>query len=135
MAENEKPRWREIGFLPLLAEMIDGMLESTSDNLQTLSGAQPASLDNATVNRVISVNTNLLEDLWLYEKQLKIWQTGYMSEKQNREIVRLQSQLVRLEKVLKEILGMKERLESMTIEHLLGKSDLEIGLDSLLGKY
>lgn len=134
MAENAKLNWQPIGFLPQLVEMIDGMLESTTDNLQTLRKAQPASLDNATVNRVIRVNTNLLEDLWLYGEQLKIWQTGYMSEKEEKEVVRLQSRLVKLEKILKEILGMKDKLEEMTIEYLLGKSDLKSGLDFLLNK-
>ena len=50
------------------------------------------------------------------------------------EIRRLQKQLVKLRRVVEEILAMKEKLEKMTIEHLLGKSDLEVGLDFLFGK-
>ena len=114
--------------------MIDGMLESTSDNLQPLKQAQPASLDDRSLERVIRVNTTLRDDLWLYEKQLKIWQTGLMNEQQEIEIRRLQKQLVKLRRVVEEILAMKEKLEKMTIEHLLGKSDLEVGLDFLFGK-
>ena len=72
------------------------MLESTSENLQTLKQAQPASLDNRSVERVIRVNTTLRDDLWLYEKQLKIWQTGLMTKQQESEIRRLQNQLVKL---------------------------------------
>ena len=61
-------------------------------------------------------------------------QTGLMNLKQEREVSRLKSWLVELWAVLKEILAMKERLKTMTIEHLLSKSPLELALDDLLGK-
>lgn len=134
MTENQKPKWQPISFLPLIAEMIDGMWESSADNLKSLKKAEPASLDEATVARTIKVYTNLHDDLWLYEKQLKMWQTGPMDNKQAGEIACLQNRLIELRIILEEILAMKEKLEKMTIEHLLSKSHLELGLDALLGK-
>ena len=53
MPENEKPNWQPISFLPRIAEMIDGMLEAVVENQKLLEKAEPASLDNATVSRVV----------------------------------------------------------------------------------
>jgi hypothetical protein len=58
-----------------------------------------------------------------------------MNEKQGNEVIRLQNRLIELKSILEEILAMKEKLEKMTIEHLLSKSHLELGLEALLGKY
>jgi hypothetical protein len=78
MNKKEKPQWQPISFLPMIAEMIDGMWESSADNLKSLKKAEPASLDDATVALTIKVYTDLHNDLWLYEKQLKMWQSGLM---------------------------------------------------------
>lgn len=133
MPESEKPNWQPINFLPKIAEMIDGMLEAVVENQKLLGKAEPASLDDATVSRVMSVYTTQRDDLWLYEEQLTVWRKTSLDEPQTLEITRLEKQLGELRRGLEKILAMKPDLEKMTIECLLGKSHLELGLDSLRG--
>jgi hypothetical protein len=133
MPESEKPNWQPISFLPKIAEMIDGMLEAVVENQKLLGKAEPASLDDATVSRVMSVYTTQRDDLWLYEDQLAVWRKTLLNESQTLEITRLEKQLGELRRGLEKILVMKPDLEKMTIEHLLGKSHLELGLDFLRG--
>jgi hypothetical protein len=133
MPESEKPNWQPISFLPNIAEMIDGMLEAVVENQKLLGKAEPASLDNATVSRVMSVYTMQRDDLWLYEDQLAVWRKTPLNEPQTLEITRLEGQLGELRRGLEKILAMKPDLEEMTIEHLLSKSHLELGLDFLRG--
>ena len=132
--KDEKPNWQPISFLPNIAEMIDGMLEAVIENQKLLGKAEPASLDKATVSRVMRVYTTQRDDLWLYEQQLAVWEEPPPPPAQMLEIDRLKKQLGELKSGLEEILAMKSDLEKMTIEHLLGKSHLELGLDYLADK-
>lgn len=130
---REKPNWQPVSFLPNIAEMIDGMLEAVQENQKLLEKAEPASLDRATVSRVVSVYRAQRDDLWLYEEQLAVWRKTDLNEAQTLEITRLENQLEELKQRLEQILAMKPALEKMTIEHLLGKSYEELGLDFLRG--
>lgn len=133
MRETEKPNWQPVSFLPNIAEMIDGMLEAVQENQNLLEKAEPASLDQATVSRVISVYRAQRDDLWLYEEQLAVWRKTTLNEAQTLEITRLGRQFDELKRGLDQILAMKPALEKMTIEHLLSKSYEELGLDFLRG--
>jgi hypothetical protein len=48
------------------------------------------------------------------------------------ELDRLEGQLERLRKVLSDILALAEELQQGTIERVLAKSDLELGIEALL---
>ena len=133
MPKDEKPNWQPISFLPTIAEMIDGMLEAVVENQKLLGKAQRASLDNATVSRVMSVYTTQRDDLWLYEEQLAVWRKTLLNDSQRLEINRLEKQLDELKRRLEEILAMNPHLEKLTIEYLLSKSHEELGLDFLRG--
>jgi len=97
--------------------VIDGQLAAVEDQhrmLVTASG-RPGSLDNATVERVVRVFGETAEGLWLYDEQLRRWADRRLTETQQIEVERLVAQ------------------EGQTIEALLAKSDLELGIESLLG--
>jgi hypothetical protein len=51
------PRWQPIASLPLIARVIDGQLETAEEQHRLLLQAQPGSLDDATVERVVRVFT------------------------------------------------------------------------------
>jgi hypothetical protein len=51
---------------------------------------------------------------------------------QRRELDRLEGQLERLRIVLEDILQLAEEIKQGTIERVLAKSDLELGLEALL---
>lgn len=133
MAEQATPNWQPIDKLPLIAPMIDGMLEAAEEQYPSLQDARsrPYVLDDYTVGRVVEVYTAQRNDLWLYEEQLRRWAALMLSIGQRGEVKRLIGQLGRLRAVIDAILTLADELKVDTIERVLSKSDLEIGLEFL----
>jgi hypothetical protein len=117
----EIPQWQPIERLPLVASHIDGMLESATEQYETLQLAKPKPfvLDDYTVGRVIDVFTTQQGDLWLFDEQLRRWE-------------RLAGQMLQLHEVIAAILRLAHELKERTIEKVLAKSDVELGLEMLL---
>ncbi len=136
MAHEETLHWQPIGFLPELAPMIDGMLESAEDVSQSLQQAEdrPHVMDDYTVGRVRKVHGTQLNDLWLYEEQLARWSTADPTLAQRQEIDRLTHQLDRLRSVLTLTLDLTDVLKEATIEKVMAKSDIELAIEMLTGK-
>ncbi|HEY6406531.1 MAG TPA: hypothetical protein VIY29_03575 [Ktedonobacteraceae bacterium] len=130
----EQPQWQPIERLALIASHIDGMLESATEQYETLQLAKPKPfvLDNYTVGRVIQVYTAQRDDLWLFDKQLRRWERGTLTAAQRQEVERLASQMLQLHEVITAILTLAEQLKERTIEKVLAKSDVELGLETLL---
>ena len=131
------PNWQPITFLPTIAEMIDGMLESAQNVYGSLQQARsrPHVMDDDTIGRVREVHGAQLDDLWLYEAQLSHWQTPTPSEAQQQEIIRLNRQLAELRGVLTATLALADDMKDSTIEKIMAKDDFELGLDFLMGKH
>jgi hypothetical protein len=134
MAKQPSPQWQPIERLALLATHIDGMLESASEQYETLQLAKPKPfvLDDYTVGRVIEVFTTQQGDLWLFDEQLRRWERGPLTNAQRQEVERLAGQMLQLHEVISAILRLAEQLQERTIEKVLAKSDVELGLDTLL---
>ncbi len=128
----ETPQWQPIERLALLASHIDGMLESTTEQYETLQLAKPKPfvLDNDTVGRVIDVFTTQQGDLWLFDEQLRRWERGKLTTAQRQEVERLASQMLQLHEVITAILRLADELKERTIEKVLAKSDVELGLET-----
>lgn len=135
MADQPTPHWQPIAQLPLIASLIDGALDDAEEQDATLQEAKPKPhvLDDDTVGRVVKVYTEQHEDLWLYEEQLRRWHAGTLTDAQRREVERLTGQLRRLRARIDAILALADELGRGTIEKVLAKSDLEMGLEFLLG--
>ena len=131
--EHLTPQWQPIDKLPVIAYAIDGMLESAEEQYPTLEKARPRPhmLDDYTVGRVVEVYTEQRDDLWLYEEQLRRWSVQALTAAQRREVERLTGQLGRLRAVIDKILALMDELKGGTIEKMLAKSDLEVGLEML----
>jgi hypothetical protein len=127
------PQWQPIDKLPVIADAIDGMLESAEEQYPTLEEGRPRPhmLDDYTVGRVVEVYTEQRDDLWMYEEQLRRWRAGTLTAAQRREVERLTGQLGRLRVVIAQILALMDELKGGTIEKMLAKSDLEVGLEML----
>ena len=134
MPGPEEPTWHPISALPMVGSVITGMLESAEDQAHLLLEAEehPYALDDATVARLIRVYSEQAADHWLFEEQLRRWGAGPLSPEQRQEVERLRQAAARLKQVTTAILLMGEALKSQTIESLLAKSDLEVGLEELL---
>ena len=136
MSEQETRRWHPISSLAMFAEVTDGQLKDVEEQYATLEEARerPHVLDDHTVNRVIRVYTTTLNDLPLFEEQLDRWKEGDLTEAQDREVNRVKGQIRRIRTVVTSILELAKELKSGTIDAVLAKSDLQIGLETLLGR-
>ncbi len=130
----DQPQWQPIERLALIASHIDGMLESASEQYETLQLAKPKPfvLDDYTVGRVLQVYTVQQGDLWLFDEQLRRWERGKLTTAQRQEVERLAGQMLQLHEVISAILRLAEQLQERTIEKVLVKSDVELGLETLL---
>ena len=127
MAKQPSPQWQPIERLPLIATHIDGMLESASEQYETLQLAKPKPyvLDDYTVGRVLQVYTTQQGDLWLFDEQLRRWECGKLTAAQRQEVERLAGQMLQLHEVISAILRLAEQLQERTIEKVLAKSDVD----------
>ncbi|MBG9615719.1 hypothetical protein [Bacillus cereus] len=115
----------------MIANMIDGQLEESQKQYITLLETQqkPHVLEDYTTHRVIQVYTDQLEFLPIYIIQLEKWQTEMsLTLHQQNEIKRLQEQVTQWRPVLTDILNLANKLKEETIEKVMSKSDLELGI-------
>ena len=138
MSEQSSPKvnWQPISALPLIASMIDGLLDEAEQQYENLQSCrpQPHVLDDYTVGRVIKVYTEQAGGVRLYAEQLSRWSGLNLTPAQGREVDRLSEQIPRIQGKIRAILALAAELKRGTIETVLGKSDLEVGLEFLLGK-
>ncbi len=134
MSETRTPQWHRISSLPMIATHIDEMLEEAVEQLTLLQEAipKPYVLDDYTVNRVVKVFTTQQNDLWLFDEQLQRWGTTSLTSNQAQEVARLVTQMKRVRETVSNILVLANDLKEQTIEKQLAKSDLQVGLESLL---
>jgi len=135
MPNQSTPQWQPIEKLSLIASMIDGALDATTEQYESLTEAkqQPYSLDDALVNRAIKAFTDQKDDLLTYDGQLTRWKALRLTAKQQAEVERLSGQMKKLHKLTAKTLALAEELQALTIERLLEKDDAEVGLEYLLG--
>jgi len=137
MPDERAVNWQPVSALPLIGRIIDESLQSIQEVYQDLMSARdrPHVLDDHTVGRVKEVYTAQRDDHGLYEEQLARWRQEPLSPTQQEEVERLEKQAARLRETLDAILALADELAQGTIEKVLAKSDLEVGLEALLGKY
>ena len=134
MADDTLPNWQPISMLPKIAELIDGELADAEEHYATLIQVRnrPHVLDDTTVQRSIKLHKDQLEFLWVFQEQLVRWRQAGLSTQEHEEIERLSVQLGRLHTVLTDILVLADELRHCTIDKVLAKSDLELGIAALL---
>jgi hypothetical protein len=122
--------------MPLIASMIDTSLNDTREHLGTLSKAKdrPHVLDDATIDRVEQVHTEQMNYAEIYAQQISRWRNEKSSAAQARELDRMNDQNRQLRDITADVLALAGELRKGIIERVLGMSDLELGLQYLLGK-
>jgi len=134
LADDPAPHWQPITALPLIASLIDGELADGQEHHASLLAVRdrPYVLDDATVERSITLHTEQRDFLGVFAEPLARWRNERPSDAQRRELDRLEGQLDRLRAVLSAILELAEELQQGTLERVLAKSDLELGIEALL---
>jgi hypothetical protein len=117
--------------------MIDGALAETQEQYQTLLEAKPRPhvLDDYTVGRVTKVYGDQRQDVAHYAEQIARWADEPLTTAQRDEVARLQTQVKKLGEVTAAILSLAQELKAGTIDRLLEKSEVEVGLEFLQGKW
>ena len=133
LADDPTPHWQPLAALPLIASLIDGELADGQEHHASLLAVRDRLyvLDDATVERSIKLHTEQRDFLGVFAEQLARWRNEQPTDAQRRELDRLEGQLQRLRAVLTNILGLAEELQQGTIEQVLAKSDLELGIEAL----
>jgi len=135
MPANNRVNWQPIGQMPLIASMIDTALDDTREHLATLTEAKarPHVLDDATIDRVEKVHTEQMEFVAIYTRQINRWRGAKPSAAQTRALDRMATQNEQLRDVTADVLALARELRNGTIERVLAMSDVELGLQWLLG--
>ena len=122
--------------LPVIAPLIRETLKETEEQYQTLPEAEdkPHVLDDALVDRVTRLYTVQAGDVRLFEEQLARWRNEDLTPPQAQEIDRLHKQRQELCEVGAKILSLAEKFKQGTIDSILRKNDVELGLEALLGR-
>jgi hypothetical protein len=137
MSSTPQPTWRPISWLPTISSAISGGLATAQEFHGTLEQGweQPyRRMDEATLARVRRVYVEQADDVELYAEQLRRWQAGSMSLAQRQEVDRLAGQVEQWRSAVAAVLELADELKDNTIEALLRKSDLEVGVEALLGQ-
>lgn len=130
--ENKQQNWHTITMLPMLSTMISGQLEEAKNQYDNLLQAQskPYILNDEIVERVIIVFAEQSNYICLYENQISKWQNEEtLTSKIETDLARSQSQLQELSIVITNILTLADKLKNGTIEKVIGKSDLDLGME------
>ena len=135
MSHEDPVNWQPIREMPLIAHMIDDALDDTREHLKTLSEARvrPHALDDATIDRVEQVHAEQLQFVDIYAQQISRWRTEKPSKDQTRELDRMEAQNGQLRAATADVLALASELRKGTIERVMGMSDVELGLQALLG--
>ena len=135
MPHDEPVNWQPLSQMPLISSMIDTALEDTREHLATLAEARdrPHVLDDATIDRTEQVHGEQLEFVGIYAEQISRWRTEAVSQAQVRELDRMEEQNGRLRSVTEDVLALAAELRKGTIERVMDMSDVELGLQALLG--
>ncbi len=135
MPHEDPVNWQPISEMPLIASMIDGALDDTREHMETLTAARarPHVLDDATLDRTKQVHAEQMEFVGIYAQQISRWRTERPSTDQTRELDRMETQNGHLRAVTADVLALAGELRKGTIERVLGMSDVELGLQALLG--
>jgi hypothetical protein len=119
----------------VIAGLIDGQLADARELHATLSKARskPHVLDDETVHRVTRLYREKREFLADYDWQLSRSRKLMLTTDQRREVQRLARELKPLRAMIETILELAAQLERGTIEQIMRKSDLQLGLETLFG--
>jgi signal transduction histidine kinase len=134
VTETDEPQWQPLSQLPFIASVIDGQLSDVQEQWETLQEgrSRPYVFDDVLVDRIEQVYGEMLEDHWLWPEQLRRWSLLRLTATQKAEIERLKGQADRLKATLEQILAFAKEVRPGTIDAVLRKSDLELGLEMLL---
>ena len=132
---GREQNWYPISKLGWFTSHIREGVEATSRQLELLqpARARPYLLDDATVARIIRVHRDQADDLDLFQNQAGKWKaTPGLTGAQRAGIAVYEALITQLRQVNAEVLAVADELSRGTIDTVLAKSDLELGVEALM---
>ncbi|MEU7457562.1 hypothetical protein [Streptosporangium roseum] len=134
-APQEEPTWQPISMLAMLTAHVEDGVTMVREQRATLEEgrSKPYVLDDATVARVKKVFTQTAADNeQLFAEQGRRWAALDLSAEQRRGVERYVALVEQMQAETTAILALADELAKGTIETVLAKSDLELGIEALL---
>ena len=135
MSGEREQVWYPIGKVGWFTQHIREGIEVTAGQLALLQPAlaQPGHLDDATVARIIRVHQDQADDLTLFQNQAGRWNAEPgLTAAQRAAVQGYDAAIGELRRLNAEVLAAAGQLKPVTIEALLARSDLEVGIEALL---
>lgn len=132
---GREQNWYPISKLGWFTGHIREGVEATRRQLELLqpARARPYVLDDATVARIIRVHRDQADDLTLFQNQADRWKTGPgLTGAQRADLAVYETLIAQLRQVNSDVLAVAAELSHGTIETVLAKSDLQLGIEALL---
>jgi hypothetical protein len=124
----------------MLTSMVAEQLEHTRAQLTLMEQARPSRpdariLDDSTVSETLRVYGQMAQDYReLFAEQGRRWQAHTTLTTTSRAAVDAYVELVEHQlRALDDILALTREIQGRTIEKIMAKSDLELGIEALLG--
>jgi hypothetical protein len=134
MSGEREQNWYPIGKVGWFTQHIREGIEITAGQLTLLQPAlaQPYRLDDATVARIIRVHQDPAGDLVLFQNQADRWNAEPgLTPAQHAAVREYEAAIGELRRLNAEVLAAAGHLKPVTIEALLARSDLEVGIETL----
>ena len=117
----------------LTAHAIEGV-RLAREHLDTLREARPCQLDDASVAHVVRTWTVTRDDLDdLFIEQGRRWRQQAHGKRQETAVAHYCALIAEERDLVERILALAADLQAVTIEQFPAKSDLEVGLETVLG--
>jgi len=102
------------------------------DAIAVLTGLlSPARLDDATVDRVKKVFGVQRDDMWLWEENGRRWQALDLDTATRAQVDGYMSLAAQFAATSTEVLALADEIAGGTINKVMAKSDLELGIEAL----
>lgn len=135
MSDEREQNWYPIDKVSWFTRHIREGIEVTAQQLRLLQAslARPYRLDDATVARAIRVHQDQAGDLVLFQAQADKWDAlPGLTPAQRCALGDYEAAIGELRRLNAQVLAVAEQLGPLTIEALLAKSDLEVGIEAIL---
>lgn len=131
---KREPNWYGLNMLPVYDEMLEGQLDASLGQFNNLKSAEhkPHVLNDEIVSRIIKSHTSQNEDIWVYFEQCRKWRNASPTSQELEVITLIEKNAAKLEQVNKDIIALASSFKDKTIDSILSKSDMEVGLEWLL---
>lgn len=125
-----EPNWQPIGMLPVLLDLVSSMVEGAREQEQLVQDAPRYSLDAETLDGVERAYRDGAADNVVFAQQLARWQRDHGGAE---GLAKFAAAVAELAPAYTRVVELVAARRGDTIEALHAKSDLQVGMEALLG--